>query len=129
MKKLNFESILFGLISRGTSLSCLQGQLTDAVLEPHGDDAALVSLVHPRAVPELRDPALGRPVRRPRVHQPVHQQQADHRVRVPFHHLEGNHVIIRHCGACVMRSQSYFFTVAHAQCATNQNPLFSFAPV
>jgi hypothetical protein len=70
-------------------LFCTCGQLTDAVLELHADDTALVSLVDARAVPELRDPAFGRPVRRPRVHQPVHQQQADHGVSVTVHHLQG----------------------------------------
>ena len=70
-----------------TQTSASAKTLTNAVLELHADDAALVSLVLPGVVPKLRDPALGRPVRRARVHQPIDQQQADHRVRVSVHHL------------------------------------------
>ena len=62
-------------------------QLTDAGVELHGDDGALVALVLPRAVAELSDPALGRPVRGPAVHEPVYHQDADHSVRVPVHRL------------------------------------------
>ena len=62
-------------------------QLTDASMKLHGDDGALVALVLPRAVAELSDPALGRPVRGPAVHEPVYHQDADHRVRVPVHRL------------------------------------------
>ena len=37
-------------------------QLTDASVELHRDDRALVALVLPGAVPKLSHPALGRPV-------------------------------------------------------------------
>ena len=62
-------------------------QLTDASVELHGDDRALVALVLPGAVPKLSHPALGRPVCRPAVHQTVHHQDADHRIRVAVHRL------------------------------------------
>ena len=65
----------------------LRSQLTDASVELHGDDRALVALVLPGAVPKLSHPALGRPVCRPAVHQTVHHQDADHRIRVPVHCL------------------------------------------
>ena len=65
----------------------LRSQLTDASMELHGDDRALVALVLPGAVPKLSHPALGRPVCRPAVHQTVHHQDADHRIRVPVHCL------------------------------------------
>ena len=65
----------------------LRSQLTDASMELHGDDRALVALVLPGAVPKLGHPALGRPVCRAAVHQPVHHQDADHRICVPVHRL------------------------------------------
>lgn len=92
-KKIKYCCEDVSLLKRGNNsllyIYCTCGQLTESVLEFHADDTALVALVDARAVPELRDPALGRSVRRPRVHQPVHQQQADHGVGVPVHHLGG----------------------------------------
>ena len=77
----------WGLLSKVQEQQAVCKQLTDAGVELHGDDGALVALVLPRAVAELSDPALGRPVRGPAVHQPVYHQDADHRVRVPVHRL------------------------------------------
>ena len=76
-----------------SSLTVCQGirackVLTYSGLELHVDDGAPVTLVLARAVPELRDPALGRAVRAAGVHQPVDHQQRDHRVGVPVHRLE-----------------------------------------
>ena len=62
-------------------------QLTDASMELHGDDGALVALVLPSAVPKLSHPALGRPVGRAAVHQPVDHQDTDHSICVPVHRL------------------------------------------
>jgi hypothetical protein len=76
---------LVGKLFRG--LQHPDDRLTDAVSELHADDAALVALVLAGAVAVLGDPAFGRPVRRAGVHEPVHHQQADHRVRVAVHHL------------------------------------------
>ena len=47
-----------------------------------------MALVLASAVPELRDPALGRAVSASRVHEPVDHQQRDHGVGVPVHRLE-----------------------------------------
>ena len=47
-----------------------------------------MALVLASAVPELRDPALGRAVSAARVHEPIDHQQRDHRVGVPVHRLE-----------------------------------------
>ena len=56
-------------------------------MELHGDDGALVALVLPSAVPKLSHPALGRPVGRAAVHQPVDHQDTDHSICVPVHRL------------------------------------------
>ena len=82
------ETIGLGIVKQGVQeQQAVCKQLTDAGVELHGDDGALVALVLPRAVAELSDPALGRPVRGPAVHEPVYHQDADHRVRVPVHRL------------------------------------------
>ena len=47
-----------------------------------------MALVLASAVPELRDPALGRAVSASRVHEPVDHQQRDHGVGVSVHRLE-----------------------------------------
>ena len=64
--------------------------LTNASVEFHGNDGALVALVLPGAVPKLGHPALGRAVCRAAVHQTVHHQDADHRICVPVHRLVRN---------------------------------------
>ena len=61
--------------------------LTNASVEFHGNDRALVALVLPGAVPKLGHPAFGRAVCRATVHQAVHHQDADHRICVPVHCL------------------------------------------
>ena len=61
--------------------------LTNASVEFHGNDRALVALVLPSAVPKLGDPTLGRTVCRAAVHQTIHHQDADHRICVAVHRL------------------------------------------
>ena len=56
-------------------------------MELHLYDGPLVSLVHPGAVPELGDPALGHAVARAGVHQPVDHQERDDSVGVAVHAL------------------------------------------
>ena len=46
-----------------------------------------MSLVDPGVVPELGDPALGRPIGGPGVHETVYNDQADDGVGVPVHYL------------------------------------------
>ena len=52
-----------------------------------------MSLIDPGVVPELGDPAFGRPVGGPSVHETVYNDQADHGVRVPVHYLDGVKII------------------------------------
>ena len=70
------------------SADVARDSLTDARMELHGDDGALVALVLPRTVTELGDPALGAAVSRAGVHQTVHHQDTDHGVCVPVHRLD-----------------------------------------
>ncbi len=61
--------------------------LTYSGFKPHIDNRPLVPLVLTSIISELRNPALCCPVRGPCIHQPVHDQQTDHSVRVPLHVL------------------------------------------
>ena len=47
-----------------------------------------MAFVDPGVVAELCDPALSGAVGRPAVHEPVHDDQADHGVRVAVHTLQ-----------------------------------------